>query len=546
MDTPDAAPSSDGPSDLGAEVYRKLIEVAPDAMLLLNAEGRITLANLQMERLFGYTKRELLGQSIELLIPERVRETHARHRTRFFQAPTVRPMGLGLPLYGMKRDGTEFPVEISLSPLPTDEGLVVAASIRDGTERERFEDELRAARALAEAASNAKSEFLASMSHELRTPLNAILGFAQLLQRDRKTPLSERQLERIEYVIKGGEHLLRLIDEVLDLARVEAGSVLMSPEAVHIGHALSDVRVTLEPMAQRAEVALILEALPPALPLAWTDRTRFLQILINLGSNAIKYGKKGGVVRLGAMGLGTAVRVCVTDDGAGIPLARQSRLFQPFFRAGQEAGPIPGTGIGLAISKRLAERMGASMGFRSTEGAGSSFWIDLPLPVAIPGSHEVERGPRTDPSVLSGPGPSRLVVYIEDNPSNIAFMRDLLADFERIELLTAPTAEIGLELVRARRPRLVLMDIHLPGMNGIEAAERLRSWPETCDIPLIALSAAGTLGDRASIDRGGFFRFLTKPVQVDALIQLLEELLVPPGGEPPSTDRLPPRTPVLR
>jgi PAS domain S-box-containing protein len=642
-----------GQSDV---VYEKLLDAAPDAVIVVEESGRIVLANLQAERLFGYHKDQLIGEAMEILVPERFRASHPAHRGRFFAAPKVRPMGSGLDLFGRKSDGSEFPIEISLSPLHTEEGLLISASIRDITDRKqsehksrrtqehllsavesiqgafaifdardqlvlcnssyrqmfarmlpgeivgrtfeellddavaanlfefdsltaaefrsRFmtnhregaaamdvraadgkslriverrtgeagtvmtiwdvtedvehEEELRRARSAAEAASSAKSEFLASMSHELRTPLNAILGFAQLLQRDKKEPLSERHRERIGHVLKGGEHLLSLIDEVLDLSRIEAGRVSVSLEPVDVAEVLGEVRTTLDPMALRAEIELVVAPVAADCPPCVADRTRFKQILMNFGSNAVKYGRRGGTVTFHTMAKDGAIKIAVADDGIGIPEDKQDKVFQPFHRAGQETGPIEGTGIGLAITKRLAELMSGSVGFRSTEGEGSEFWIEIPTYRPASEPPKAPREIAANESLLAASGSERyIVVYIEDNPSNIAFMQDLISDFESVELLTAPTAEIGIELVRANRPHVVIMDIHLPGMSGFEATRRLREWPETRDIPIVALSAAAMVRDKARIEHAGFYRYLTKPVKVDELASVLEELLLP-------------------
>jgi PAS domain S-box-containing protein len=656
----DTIPDFVGTRRHGEELFHRLLDAAPDAVVVVDEQGLIVLVNARTESLFGYPRSELIGREVELLVPERFRPSHAGHRGRFAGEPRARPMGTGLDLLGVKRDGTEFPVEISLSPLPTDEEMLVSASIRDITERSHnehrirrvqqhllsavesirgafaifdaedrlvlcnssyrqlfggsiageitglgfeqlldimldarildvggrlasdfrsrcltyhrdpsgavdartldgrslrlterrtgeggtvltiwdvtedvdHEEALRRAQELAEAASSAKTEFLASMSHELRTPLNAILGFAQLLQRDRKSPLSDRHRERIEHVLKGGEHLLRLIDEILDLSRIEAGRVSVSLEPVELTEVLAEVKSTLDPMAERAGVTIAIAPLPPELPRIVADRTRFKQILMNYGSNSIKYGRRRGTATFRAAPEGATVRIALADDGMGIPEDKQDRIFQPFHRAGQETGSIEGTGIGLAITKQLAELMAGSVGFCSTEGQGSEFWIDMPVyQAARDATASQPRRPLADSTALTGAtGRRYLVVYIEDNPSNIAFMQDLIADFDRVDLITAPTAEIGIELVRARTPDAVIMDINLPGMSGHEATRLLREWPETRQIPVIALSAAAMVSDRHRIEGSAFHRYLTKPVKVDELAAVLEQLLVPPAS----------------
>lgn len=635
-----------------------LIESAPDSMVVVDQEGRIAIVNTQTERTFGYPRAELFGQSVDMLVPERLRAPHELHRSSFAHASVAREMGPDLEIYGLRRDGTEFPAEISLSPMPTDDGPWVAAVIRDVTARrgaeaaaqlasdrllsaietiggtltlydsadrlvlcnsasrdlmtrgacdkvvgrtfgELLETSLKAelydlgelptaeffarvmqyhrqpvgvldlrmrhgqclritkcrtpeggtvsvgwditadvereaalqqARAQAEAASSAKSEFLASMSHELRTPLNSILGFAQLLKRDKKQPLTARQLEKLDYVLKGGDHLLRLVDDVLDLSHVEAGHVAISLEPVGVAEVLSEVHATLMPMANRYSVALAIA--PGPSPHVLADRTRLAQILINLGSNALKYGKSGGraefVVSERSAGF---VRISVVDDGIGIPLDKQAKLFQPFQRAGQEAGPIEGTGIGLSISRRLAELMSGSVGFCSAPGQGSEFWVDLPR-------HQVEPSASlASSSALRGLGGDRVarysVVYIEDNPSNVAFMRELLGELEQVSLIAVPTAEVGIELVRERLPDVVIMDINLPGMSGYEATRRLQEWPETKDIPIIAVTAAAMIGDRARAERAGFARYLAKPINVEELMLALDEVLASRARKPP-------------
>jgi PAS domain S-box-containing protein len=632
--------------------FRTLVDAAPDGLVVCDTHGTIILANAEAERMFGFAHDALVGRSIELLIPERIRSRHGAHLAGYVSAPRLRTMGENLDLRGCRQDGTEFPIEISLSPVTTQRGIVVIAGVRDVSERRKLEnenrrnsaylasaieavqeafllfdehdrvrmvnsaarymtddgtqgpiigrtfedlfrdsvaagmydvagddpeafiarrmayhrdpsgvfdlrtragrhlrvterrtaeqgtvstiaditdeirgaDELRRAQQTAEAASAAKSEFLSSMSHELRTPLNSILGFAQLLERDRKRPLDERQLERLGYVLRGGEHLLRLIDDVLDLSRIEAGRITVSIEPVDVREVLAEVGQTLEPLAQRAQIKLSVGSVVAEAAQVDADRTRLIQILINFGSNAIKYGKPGGSVAFQTALVSGRVRLTVVDDGLGIPEDKRDKIFEPFQRAGQEAGPIEGTGIGLTISKRLAELMDATIDFRSDLGRGSEFWIDL-APLAA------EKHAGSAPKAASHPSPlasgemRNTIVYVEDNPSNIAFMRELIEDFSGVELLVAPTAEIGLELIRARKPDAVIMDINLPGMSGLDATRLLRADPQTRAIPVIALSAAALTRDTERATAAGFYRYLTKPVKIDELTQVLEELL---------------------
>jgi CheY-like chemotaxis protein len=334
-------------------------------------------------------------------------------------------------------------------------------------------------------------------------------------------------------VLKGGEHLLRLIDDILDLSRIESGRVTVSPEPVGVAEVLAEVKSTLDPMAERVGITLSVEPLPKDLPDVIADRTRFSQVLINFGSNALKYGRSGGRATLAVSMIDpTTVRVSVRDDGIGIPKEKQDKIFQPFQRAGQEAGPIEGTGIGLAISRRLAALMRCDVGFESTPGLGSTFWIDLP---ARPARKESDS--QRPVSALSGSllgesdGASFTIVYIEDNPSNIAFMQGLVGELARVSLISAPNAEVGIEIVRARRPDVVIMDINLPGMSGYDATRKLQEWPETKHIPIVALSAAAMVDDKKRASRAGFYRYLTKPVRVADLLKTLEELLArPPSG----------------
>ncbi|HEY4244784.1 MAG TPA: PAS domain S-box protein [Kofleriaceae bacterium] len=503
--------------------FRALVDTTPDGIVVCDQRGTLLLVNAEAERMFGYDHDELLGQSIDILVPDSARPHHQRYTSAYTAAPKVRLIGAYLrELHGRRKDGSEFPVEISLSPYESDRGLLVIGGVRDISERKQLEAEIVRARQIAEAASAAKSEFLSSMSHELRTPLNAVLGFAQLLGEDPDRPLDARQRERLGHVLRGGEHLLRLIDDVLDFSRIEDGRISIVPTAVDIGEVIEAVARTLEPIAARAAIAIRVTP-PVALPSVTADRTRLLQILMNFGSNAIKYGRPNGHVTLAAALVGGAVRVSVADDGIGIAPENRAKVFEPFQRAGQETGPIEGTGIGLTISRRLAALMAATIDFTS-DGRGSTFWIDLPARRAQVESPVAPAFELARSRLASGPQRYR-VLYIEDNPSSTAFMRELVEHLPSIELVTAPSAELGLELVRSRRPGLVLMDINLPGMSGYAATEQLRRDAETSAIPIVGLSAAALAEHVDRAREAGFDRYLTKPVKLEELARALEELL---------------------
>jgi len=377
--------------------------------------------------------------------------------------------------------------------------------------------------------SNHKSAFIASLNHELRTPMNAVLGFAQMLEINQREPLSENQQSAVEHILRNGNHLLELIDQMLELNKIEAGTLPLNMEDIPARDVFDESLYLIQARANRDGIEIIDDTSGDALPLLWTDSTRLIQVLLNLLSNAVKYNRKDGRVSLACRKLDERIlRISVIDNGLGIAAELQDKLFIPFERLGHELGQIDGTGIGLSITSQIVEKLGGQIGFESEQGRGSHFWVDIPL-----SSQQAEQADddavtqdvdgQTD---ISGAGSVlRTLLYIEDNPDNLHLVEAIVGQYKNLHLLSAANALTGYDLATSKRPDLILMDINLPGMNGLQAMKRIRNTPETNHIPVIALTSNSMPQDIEAGLRAGFDGYLTKPIKVSELMHAIEKTL---------------------
>jgi PAS domain S-box-containing protein len=431
----------------------------------------------------------------------------------------------------IRPDGTRFPAVVSVTALRDEQETLIGYLFigTDNTARKQVEIalaqkhiELESAREAADKANAAKSDFLSNMSHELRTPLNAVLGFAQLMETATPLPTPAQKVS-IEQILKGGWYLLRLINEILDLALIESGKLMMVQETVDLSEILLDCQVMILPQAEASGITVNFPEEAHRFYID-ADQTRIKQVMVNLLSNAIKYNNPAGTVTVAcAVTSEQLLRVSVTDTGEGLAPELIGQLFQPFNRLGQEAGVTEGTGIGLVVTKQLVELMGGTIGVNSEVGVGSTFWFELPM-VAAPLNGDADLVSELNTRDVSN-NAQRTLLYVEDNPANLSLVEQLIERRSDLSLLSATDGLSGLRMAHERLPDLILMDINLPIMSGLEAMRLLKSSPETSHIPIIALTANAVPRDIELGLSAGFLRYLTKPIRIDEFMNALDVAL---------------------
>ena len=519
--------------------YFDLYDLAPVGYCTVSEQGSITEANLAVASLLGLSRVHVVNQPISRFVHRAHQNRYYAYRNQVMSTGTARTCELQL----VKSDSSTVWVTMTTTTVIEDNGaLVLRMVLGDTTARKQMDQLLQdqntaldEARHVADKANHAKSDFLSSMSHELRTPLNAILGFAQLIGADSPTPTQKKSLDQI---LLAGWYLLDLINEILDLALVESGKLSLELVPVALAGVLHDCRTMIEPQAHQRSITLRYEPLDANF-LVLADGIRLKQVLINLLSNAIKYNRPGGAVVVTCTeAAGGHVCIGVKDTGEGLSPEQIGQLFQPFNRLGQENRPEQGTGIGLVMTKRLVGLMGGTIHVQSAVGLGSTFWIELRLTQAqtpaLVGASAPDRAaasgsgsiPVKSAALPKNDTPLRTLLYIEDDPANLLLIESLMGHRPDIHLLSAQDGAQGLALTKAHLPDVILTDIHLPGISGIELLKILQDNPATRHIPVVALSANAIPSD---IDKGlaaGFYRYLTKPIKIDVFMATLDAALL--------------------
>lgn len=501
------------PTSISSISLFKFMEISPDALVIANHDGIIVMVNKQTEALFGYCAEALLGRSLEMLLPQRLRKIHIVHREHYFASPLPRPMGIGLPLLGQRQDGGEFPVDVSLRPLLLDGVLHVIGAIRDVTEQRLLEEQNR----LMQKANRLKSEFLANMSHELRTPLNGIIGFAELLYDEAYGEVSNEQKESLNNILISARHLEQLINDVLDLTKIEAGKMVFTPEPVNLEKLVTSIVGLMQPLASKKRLHII-TSVASSLPIIIIDPVKFKQVLYNYLSNAIKFTPDEGKISIRVMPeSSTTFRLEVEDTGIGISPDNLGQLFIEFQQLDSTiAKKYQGTGLGLALTKRLVEAQGGSVGVQSAPGTGSTFFAIFPCTART--KEKLEEEHTVLPTPCSSEVPSMLI--IEDDIGD----RELLAQTGNeagYEVECAIAGAQALELCQQKTFDVITLDLILTDIDGVQILQTVRAGGpnKTTPVILITMVKEKGIGEGFSV-----YDIQSKPIQVREIRHLLESI----------------------
>ena len=510
--TEDALHESKRQLEVAVHEIQLIMDNSRDVICTVDYEGRFLTVSAACDTLWGYKSEELVGKHYIDMV-------HPQDRARTIGTAAQVMVGGTVADFEnryIRKDGSL--IHVMWSAYWSEANKTMFAVAHDITERALSEKALKQAKEEADQANQAKSEFLSRMSHELRTPMNAILGFAQLLELDQ---LSTDQREAVGHILHGGRHLLELINEVLDLSRIEAGRLSLSTEPVAVAQALRETMELVRPLATKREVRLCQPEDCGEFILA--DRQRLKQVLINLFSNAIKYNRPGGSVTTRWEKSEGSLRMSISDTGLGIPPQRLKQLFVPFERLGAEKSTVEGTGLGLAVAKRLVEAMGGTIGVESIPGEGSTFSIEFQVTESPLDRPELRE--ESLPVNRSSAPVKRTVLYIEDNVSNLKLMERVLSRRPEIRLLSSTDGAAGLSLADEHRPDLILLDLDLPDMSGHDALVWLQNNPNCVNIPVIVVSADATRNQIAKLTNAGARDYLTKPLDIKRFINVLDRTL---------------------
>ncbi len=521
--SPSSQPESEGSEGTGLApgdaIFRELFEGAPIGMAILALDERFLQVNTAFCKMVGYSNAELRQRTAEdITFADDIEP--GRQIAKSLLHEMVRFTGDKRYIH---KNGDVLWVSRTASIIRDEKGepLHFLLMVEDISERKAAEAALRQAKEEADRANHAKSDFLSRMSHELRTPLNSILGFGQLL--DRQSP-SETQRPRIRYILSAGRHLLNLINEVLDISRIEAGNLQLSVEPVCVEEAINEALDLMRPLAAERTIGLATDSTLEGSTYVLADRQRLKQVLLNLLSNAVKYtAVRGNVTVSFTSAENDLTRISVRDNGAGIAVEKLARLFTPFDRLGAEQSSVEGTGLGLALCQRLVQAMRGSIGVNSAPGNGSTFWLELPIAKSpLLAAAEARIAPMVGNPDLEE---TRRVLYIEDNFSNVTLVEQMLSERPPLELMTAMQGRVGLELARQHAPDLILLDLHLPDMPGWQVLAQLKADQLTREIPVIVISADATEPQIKRLLSAGARAYLTKPLDIPEFFRALDAAL---------------------